>query len=195
MFTLKCPWDIPSSILVGKRPTNSLVILKNTLLQSCLSVYLIRSNVDREYFDMFKAKVRFFNATHNIFFHLLLCRELLLLLWWLQLFLDHHSKRRFLQLKSPNITHQAWITWLLTMWICLIDPEWLSGKIYEVFVVFDVDEKIAWFLKCTVSKICPFLNCEKRNFHQNFGNQLSCLVIYGSQLIFKVSSKIAHCTK
>ena len=68
MFTLKCPWDIPSSILVGKRPTNSLVILKNTLLQSCLSVYLIRSNVDREYFDMFKAKVRFFNATHNIFF-------------------------------------------------------------------------------------------------------------------------------
>lgn len=68
MFTLKCPWDIPSSILVGKRPTNSLVKLKNSLLQSCLSVYLIRSNVDREYFDMFKAKVRFFNATHNIFF-------------------------------------------------------------------------------------------------------------------------------
>ena len=134
MFTLKCPWDIPSSILVGKRPTNSLVKLKNWLLQSCLSVYLIRSNVDREYFDMFKAKVRFFNATHNIFFHLLLCRELLLLLWWLQLFLDHHSKRRFLQLKSPNITHQAWITWLLTMWICLIDPEWLSGKIYEVLL-------------------------------------------------------------
>ena len=68
MFTLKCPWDIPSSILVGKRPTNSLVKLKNSLLQSCLSVYLIKSYVDREYFDMFKAKVRFFNATLNIFF-------------------------------------------------------------------------------------------------------------------------------
>ena len=73
----------------------------------------------------------FFLMCWTFFQNFCICRDLLLLLWWLQLFLDHHSKRRFLQLKSPNITHQAWTTWLLTMWICPTDPEWLSGKNYE----------------------------------------------------------------
>ena len=120
-----------------------------------------------------------------------ICRDLLLLLWWLQLFLDHHSKRRFLQLKSPNITHQAWTTWLLTMWICPTDPEWLSGKNYKFLrISFWWRKRI---FKLTVAKFCSILYCSKVQYSPTLWKTVHLLSDLCSQLFLKVSSILLLC--